>query len=182
MRRARARLSAMFAAADTNKDGKLTKDELANFVWKRFAKADANGDQAVTKEELQNFAKQRVAALRAEHPRGRRHHAKADASKSKDEKSKGETAKPKPTPAPTGSQPKAEPKAEAKPAGIAVPAAAQVSPPSKTTAGLGSKSPVPSKGVSKAEGSPAASKNTGPKIGTSTTSGDVKAALFAARR
>jgi hypothetical protein len=181
MRSARGRLDALFAAADTNKDGKLTKDELANFVWKRFAKADANGDQAVTKEELQNFAKQRVATLRAERP-GHRHRPQGDAAKAKKAGTKPGAAQPKPAPAPTQPQSKPEPKAEIKPPAKPASAAAQDSPqlePAPPAA------PVVSKlrGISQAEtGQSSATKNTGPKIGTSTTSGDVKAALFAARR
>ena len=62
MRHSQARLDTLFAAADVNKDGKLTKDELANFIWKRFANPEA---QSVTKEELKSFAKQRISALRA---------------------------------------------------------------------------------------------------------------------
>ncbi len=169
-----------FAAADINKDGKLTKDELANFIWKRFAKPDA---QSVTKEELKSFAKQRIslASRLSDLPDGdTSRHAGA---------AKSETKPTAPQPKP---QPKAEPKAEVKPA--AGTAAAQMSAPSKPT---GPAQPAASKpaqvttpvnkptGVSKAETGPSpatAPKNTGPKIGTLTTSGDVKAALFAARR
>jgi len=184
--RADARLDALFAAADTNKDGKLTKDELANFLWKRFAKPDA---QSVTKEEVKSFIKQRITALRAERPSGRRHkpHGGTGASKKEDAKPGG--AQPKPAPA---SSPKAEPKAEANPVAAPATAAAQPSPTSKPA---GSTQPAVSKsgqanqplhkpaGVSKSEAAqPASPKNSGSKIGTSTTSGDVKAALFAARR
>jgi EF hand len=179
IRHSEARLDALFAAADVNQDGKLTKDELANFIWKRFAKPEA---QSVTKEELKSFAKQRISSLRAERTARRRHKRHAGAAKSE---TKPGTAQPKP-------QPKAEPKAEVKPA--AGTAAAQMSAPSKPT---GPAQPAASKpaqvttpvnkptGVSKAEPGPSpatAPKITGPKIGTSTTSGDVKAALFAARR
>jgi hypothetical protein len=186
MNRANARLDALFAAADTNKDGKLTKDELANFFWKRFATPDA---QSVTKEEVKSFIKQRITALRAERPSGRRHKRHGGAGASKKEPAKPGTTQPKPAPVST---PKAEPKAEAKPVAAPATAAAQASPPSKPA---GSTQPAISKssqahapvnkppGVSKAEaGPPALPKNTGAKIGTSTTSGDVKAALFAARR
>jgi hypothetical protein len=185
MRRVDARLDAMFAAADTNKDGKLTKEELANFIWKRFAKPDA---QSVTKEELKTFATQRIAALRAEQPSRRRHKPHAGAAKPD---AKPGAAHPKSAPAP-GAAPKAEPKAEAQPATRPATAAAQPLPPAKPG---GAAQPAVSKsgqtiervnkpsGVSKAEaGQPAAAKSTGPKIGTSTTSGEVKAALFAARR
>jgi hypothetical protein len=184
--RADARLNALFAAADTNKDGKLTKDELANYFWKRFAKPDA---QSVTKEEVKCFIKQRITALRAERPSGRRHKPHGGSGASKKEEAKPGGAQPKPAPA---SSPKAEPKAEAKPVAAPATARAQPSPPSKPA---GSTQPAVSKsgqanapvnkpsGVSKAEaGPPALPRNPRTKIGTSTTSGDVKAALFAARR
>jgi hypothetical protein len=182
---AHARFDAFFAAADANKDGKLTKDELANFMWKRFGKADANGDQAITKEEMQKFFRQRITALRAERP-GRRHKPHADATKPK----KTEPAKPKPAPASTA--PKSEPKAEAKPAPKSPTAAAQAMPstapaadPAKPTQAGNPKTGEMSKTgrVSKAEAKqPSVPNNTGLKIGTSTTSGEVSAALFAARR
>ncbi len=35
----------LFSQADTNKDGKLTKDEVANFVWSRLSKADDESSQ-----------------------------------------------------------------------------------------------------------------------------------------
>jgi Ca2+-binding EF-hand superfamily protein len=43
----------LFERLDTNKDGKLTKDELPERPADRIMKADADGDGAVTKEELQ---------------------------------------------------------------------------------------------------------------------------------
>ncbi|HEV3298238.1 MAG TPA: hypothetical protein VG055_01260 [Planctomycetaceae bacterium] len=184
MHRADARLNALFAAADTNKDGKLTKDELANFFWKRFAKPDA---QSVTKEEVKTFIKQRITALRADRPTGRRHKPHGGAGTKKEEAKPG-PAQPKPAPA---SSPKAEPKAEAKP--VAAPATA-IAQPLPTSKPAGSTQPAVSKlgqanapvnkppGVSKAEAGPALPRNLRTKIGTSTTSGDVKAALFAARR
>jgi hypothetical protein len=179
--RAHARFDAFFAAADTNKDGKLTKDELANFMWKRFGKADSNGDQGITKEEMQKFFRQRMSALRADRP-GRRHKSHADATKPK----KTESAKPKEAPTPTA--PKSEPKAEAKPAAKSATAAAQAAPtaanPAKPAqAGNSKTGELSTSGkVSKAEAKPSAPNSTGLKIGTSTTSGEVRAALFAARR
>jgi hypothetical protein len=185
MHHSEARLDALFAAADTNKDGKLTKEELGAFIWKRFAKPDA---QSVTKEELKSFAKERISALRAERPMGRRHRAHSGPAKPE---TKPGAAQPKP-------QPKAEPKAAAKPAAATGTATTQTSAPVKAAVKPAAPTqPVASKpvsvnaptnkpaGVSKAEAgsSPApAPKITGPKIGTLTTSGDVKAALFAARR
>jgi hypothetical protein len=202
-RRGAAHLDAFFAAADTNKDGKLTKDEVANFVWKHFAKPDA---QSVTKDELKAFAKQRIATMRAEGAAGHRHKphspAKTKAGKSKKEEAKPGDAKP----AAGAAEPK---KAEVKPVAGSPSATAQTSlqtSPSKPTAPATPAAPVkpatpaapqaaqnapvspPVKkpaGVSKVDAGPPlgpAQKNPGSKIGTSTTSRDVEAALFAARR
>ena len=181
MRRANARIDALFAAADVNKDGKLTKEEFANFMWKRFAKPDA---QSVTKDEMKSFLKQRITALRAERPGGRRHKGKAGGGAPKKEEPKPGAAQPKPAPAAT---PKAEVKPAAAPATAASPAA-PAKPAGPTQPAVSKTAPTnasvnKSAGVSQAEsGPPALPRNTGPKIGTSTTSGDVKAALFAARR
>jgi hypothetical protein len=50
-------------AFDTNKDGKLTKDELTEPRLQRlFERADADKDGVITKEELTAFAKQVAAA------------------------------------------------------------------------------------------------------------------------
>jgi hypothetical protein len=117
MRRPEGRLDALFAAADANKDGKLTKDELGSFIWKRFAKPDA---LSVTKDELKSFAKERMTALRAERS-GRRHKAHSGAATPE---TKTKAAQPKPAP-------KSEPKAEAKPAAAVGTAAASTSPASK---------------------------------------------------
>jgi EF hand len=180
LRRSEGRLDALFAAADANKDGKLTKDELGSFFWKRFAKPDA---QSVTKDELKSFAKERITALRAERS-GRRHKSHSGAAKPE---TKTKAAQPKP-------EPKSEPKAEAKPAAAVGTAAASTLPASKPASPTqpSASKPVQANaplnkpaGVSKADAGPSpatAAKVTGPKIGTSATSGGVKAALFAARR
>jgi EF hand len=198
-RRAGAHLDAFFAAADTNKDGKLTKDEVANFVWKHVAKPDA---QSVTKDELKAFAKQRMATMRAEGAAGHRH--KHTSAKTKAGKSKKEEAKPKEAkPAAGAAEPK---KADVKPVATAPVATTQTSPPVKPVTPTKPAAPVkpvtpaapqaaqngpvspPVKkpaGVSKVDAGPplgSATKNPGSKIGTSTTSRDVEAALFAARR
>lgn len=46
----------LFAKLDTNKDGKISKEE-AGKLWDRLSKADANKDGFVTREELKAFAK-----------------------------------------------------------------------------------------------------------------------------
>lgn len=42
----------LFERGDQNDDGKLTKDEVPEFMWGRLSRADANDDGAVTREEL----------------------------------------------------------------------------------------------------------------------------------
>jgi len=175
----------------------LTKDEVANFFWKRFAKPDA---QSVTKDEVKAFAKQRMATMRAKGVAGRRHkpHTPAKTKAGKKEEAKPKDAKPAADEAPK--------KAEVKPVAVAPVATAQTSPPVKPVTPAKAAAPVkpaipaapqaaqnapispPVKkpaGVSKVDAGPPlgpVTKNPGSKIGTSTTSRDVKAALFAARR
>ena len=100
-----------FAAADANKDGKLTKDEVANYFWSRISKAAPKDANAVTKEQLLAYVKhqigERMAALHgARGPHGHRAH---DKTKPATEKSKKETAPAKPEAKPeTKSEPKAQ--------------------------------------------------------------------------
>ncbi len=171
---------------------------MANFFWKRFAKPDA---QSVTKDELKAFAKQRMATMRAEGVAGRRHkpHTPAKTKAGKKEEAKPKDAKP----AAGAAEPK---KAEVKPVAAAPVATTQASPPVNAVAPATPEplvkpaipgtpqaaqnapaSPPVKKpaGVSKVDAGPSSgptNKNPGSKIGTSTTSRDVKAALFAARR
>ena len=42
---------------DKNKDGKLTKSELPEFLWDRLSKADANSDGEITKDEIEAHMK-----------------------------------------------------------------------------------------------------------------------------
>jgi hypothetical protein len=99
-----AALDRLFAAADANKDGKLTKDEVANFFWSRFEKADVKHQNFVTKDDLKAYRKERVKAMRTEH------HEKAH--KAKDKK---KAAQPSAKPAEKKEQPKADSKAELTP-------------------------------------------------------------------
>ncbi len=46
------RRDAWFAAADTNKDGEITYDEIEELRSERFEKFDANKDGVVTGEEV----------------------------------------------------------------------------------------------------------------------------------
>jgi len=45
-----------FDQIDKNKDGKITKEELADWIWQRFATADADKDGALTRQELEAMA------------------------------------------------------------------------------------------------------------------------------
>ncbi len=47
----------MLERFDKNKDGKLTKSELPEFIWDRLSKADANGDGEITKDEIEAHMK-----------------------------------------------------------------------------------------------------------------------------
>ena len=49
----------MFAKADANSDGKISKDEVPEQAWARMSKADKDGDGAVTKEEMAAARKSR---------------------------------------------------------------------------------------------------------------------------
>ncbi len=48
-------VSGMFRRYDANRDGKLTKDEVPEYVWQRYAEADADADGALTLEEVEQF-------------------------------------------------------------------------------------------------------------------------------
>jgi len=45
-----------FDQIDKNKDGKITKDELADWTWERFARTDTDKDGALTRQELEAMA------------------------------------------------------------------------------------------------------------------------------
>jgi hypothetical protein len=108
----------LFALADTNKDGKLTKDEVANFFWSRLEKADVKHQNFVTKEDLKAYHKEQVKELRAEHhEKAHKGHEKAHKgphAKQKAKKNKG--AAPAAKPAEQKAKPKTESKAEVTPA------------------------------------------------------------------
>src|SRR5205809_718222 len=58
-------------AFDTNKDGKLTRDEITDTrLLRLFDKADADKDGVVTREELLAVARQMVAELATEGGKG----------------------------------------------------------------------------------------------------------------
>jgi Ca2+-binding EF-hand superfamily protein len=47
---------------DHNHDGKLSKDELPEFLWSRLSTADTDKDGSVSKSELEEFSKQHQPA------------------------------------------------------------------------------------------------------------------------
>jgi hypothetical protein len=105
-----------FAAADANKDGKLTKDEVANFFWTRISKAAPKDAHAVTKEQLVAYVKHHIAermdALR-HGGRGAHAHRPHDKTKPAAEKSKKESAPSKSKAKPQEkTETKSEPKAQ----------------------------------------------------------------------
>jgi hypothetical protein len=63
----RAKLTARFNAADTDHDGKLTREEAAKMpmVARNFDQIDKAGEGYVTLDEVQAFARERAAARRA---------------------------------------------------------------------------------------------------------------------
>ena len=54
----------MFKRGDKNSDGKITKDEVPEFVWDRLSKADADKDGAVTPEEMKKAREQMREKMR----------------------------------------------------------------------------------------------------------------------
>ena len=49
----------IFRHADRNHDGKVTKDEVPDFIWKRLSEADTDKDGAVSKSEMEEHLKKR---------------------------------------------------------------------------------------------------------------------------
>jgi hypothetical protein len=111
MRNGQAAIERLFAAADANKDGKLTKDEVANFFWSRLSKADVKHQNFVTKDDLKAYHKEQAKEMRAEH------HEKAhkDHEKAHKAKDKKRAAQPAAKPAEQKEKPKADSKAEVTP-------------------------------------------------------------------
>jgi Ca2+-binding EF-hand superfamily protein len=63
-RELRGRLSAReFTAADTDKDGTLSKDEYLAIVEQRFKAADADDDGTLTRQELRSKAGRQLLLL-----------------------------------------------------------------------------------------------------------------------
>jgi hypothetical protein len=82
----------MFSRFDTNKDGKLSKEEVPAEVWEKLSKADGDADGLVSKDELEKV-----------------HRARGDAAPRPDQKAKGDKPKEKgeqAKPKPEGDRPK----------------------------------------------------------------------------
>ncbi len=56
------RVADVFARMDTNKDGKISKDEAKNFILQNFDRIDANKDGSIDKDELRKFVARTMAA------------------------------------------------------------------------------------------------------------------------
>jgi Ca2+-binding EF-hand superfamily protein len=56
------RVKAIFDRLDTNRDGKITKDEAKGSIKEHFDKIDRNGDGAITYKELLRAAQEKQAA------------------------------------------------------------------------------------------------------------------------
>lgn len=55
------RVSDVFERMDTNKDGKISKDEAKNFIAQNFERIDANKDGFIDKDELRRFVARNMA-------------------------------------------------------------------------------------------------------------------------
>jgi Ca2+-binding EF-hand superfamily protein len=53
------RVKTIFNSLDTNRDGKITKDEAKGLIKEHFDKIDRNGDGAITYEELLQAAQEK---------------------------------------------------------------------------------------------------------------------------
>jgi len=101
-------LNAFFAAADANKDGKLTKEEVGDFFWKRLSKASPEGSNAVTKDELIAYHKKRFEEWRAaahKENRGHKQQDKPAAAKPNEKPAANDKSKPEAAPAKSDSKP-----------------------------------------------------------------------------
>jgi Ca2+-binding EF-hand superfamily protein len=56
------RVTDVFERMDTNKDGKISKDEAKNFIAQAFDRIDTNKDGFIDKEELRRFVARNMAA------------------------------------------------------------------------------------------------------------------------
>lgn len=158
-------VDALFERADANKDGKLTKDEIANFAWSHFAKADTKHQNAVTKDELKAYLKKSIQERRQQMRTGAQHMKAEKKGKPAAGAPKEKKAKPKEQPkekqAPQAqstpknqSTPQKQPEANQKKADAKPASTDSLAPPDKVTnkssptAGAGAKVKDPKAGTS----------------------------------
>ncbi|WP_312222197.1 calcium-binding protein [Rhizobium rhizoryzae] len=84
--------------ADTNKDGKITKEEVAAWETKLFDAADANKDSNLTPGEIRQYHKARMEEFREQ----RKAERAANDQAKPEEQAKGADAPPPPPPGPDG--------------------------------------------------------------------------------
>ncbi|NTE85251.1 EF-hand domain-containing protein [Agrobacterium rubi] len=65
----------LLKTADTNKDGKVSKEEFAARQDALFTEIDANKDGSITPKEMRDFRRAKMEAFRAENPRPERANA-----------------------------------------------------------------------------------------------------------
>ncbi|MFF2322409.1 EF-hand domain-containing protein [Agrobacterium sp. NPDC058088] len=76
----------LLKVADTNKDGKISKEEFTARQDALFAEIDKDKDGSITPKEMREYRQAKMEAFRAAHPRPEREDAKAEDGKGPDGK------------------------------------------------------------------------------------------------
>ncbi|QCI98914.1 EF-hand domain-containing protein [Agrobacterium larrymoorei] len=71
----------LLKVADTNKDGKITKEEFAARQDALFTEIDANKDGSITPKEMRDYRKAKMEAWREANPRPEKENAKVEGDK-----------------------------------------------------------------------------------------------------
>ncbi|MDS7596047.1 EF-hand domain-containing protein [Agrobacterium tumefaciens] len=71
----------LLKVADTNKDGKISKEELVARQDTLFTEIDKDKDGSITPKEMREYRQAKMEEFRAAHPRPEREDAKADAKR-----------------------------------------------------------------------------------------------------
>jgi len=71
----------LLRVADTNKDGKISKEEFTARQDALFAEIDKDKDGSITPKEMREYRQAKMEAFRAAHPRPEREEARADEAK-----------------------------------------------------------------------------------------------------
>ncbi len=71
----------LLKTADTNKDGKVTKEEFTTRQDALFTEIDADKDGSITPKEMRDYRKTKMEAWREANPRPEKENAKADGDK-----------------------------------------------------------------------------------------------------